>query len=99
MRGTLSIVGMGPATTLAAPNVVVAEVLHQMAEACASEVARRRSLGLATDGNSQSEREGSAHAPQRNCITTPRPALGQRFRHKALIGSLTWTTNLMPGGF
>jgi cholesterol transport system auxiliary component len=34
--------GTGPAAAVAAANVVVAEVLRQMAEACASEVARRR---------------------------------------------------------
>jgi len=36
-----SITGTGPAAAVAAANVVVAEVLHQMAGACASEVARR----------------------------------------------------------
>lgn len=34
--------GTGPAAAVAAANVVVAEVLRQMAEACASAVARRR---------------------------------------------------------
>jgi len=36
------IIGTGPAAAVAAANVVVAEVLHQMAGACASEVARLR---------------------------------------------------------
>jgi cholesterol transport system auxiliary component len=36
------ITGTGPAAAVAAANVAVAEVLHQLAGACASEVARRR---------------------------------------------------------
>ena len=69
--------------------------VHQVFQAELSEVARRRSLGPATDWYSQTESEGNAHAHQGNCNATPRPAFGQRFRHKALIGSLAYTTNLM----
>lgn len=38
---TAPIIGTGPAAAVAAANVVVADVLRQMAAACASEVARR----------------------------------------------------------
>ena len=36
------IIGTGPAAAVSAANLVVADVLHQMAAACASEVVRRR---------------------------------------------------------
>src|ERR1035437_5623764 len=62
--------------------------IHQVFQAELGEVARSGGLGRAGACDSPAECEGNTQARQENCSAISGPAIAQRFRHKALIGSL-----------